>query len=104
MTREDEIEKQARLYTLAVFDDLDDFSDVTAAYIDGARWADENPYSNGKELLYVAQKTAERTKKEVIINACDWLDNINTDNYMDSGIFQMSDLISDFKRAMKDMI
>ena len=29
---------------------------------------------NGKELLYVAQKTAERTKKEVINGACEWLE------------------------------
>ena len=95
MTREEEIKRAA----------LDCHSSATfIAFVRGAKWADENPYSNGKELLYVAQKTAERTKKEVIINACDWLGNINTDKYMDSGIFQMSDLISDFKKAMEDMI
>ena len=40
MTRE-EIENQAKSYTLAVFDELDDFSDVTQAYIDGAEWMQE---------------------------------------------------------------
>lgn len=40
-------------------------------------------------------------KKEIIAKACEWLDKVNTDNYMDSGIFQMSALITDFKKAMK---
>lgn len=33
--------------------------------------------------------------------ACKWLENVNTDDYMDSGIFQMSDMIMDFKKAME---
>lgn len=37
MSRET-IKQQAKSYTLAVFDELDDFSDVTQAYIDGAEW------------------------------------------------------------------
>ena len=32
---------------------------------------------------------------------CEWLDNINTDDYMVSGIFQMYNLINDFKKAME---
>lgn len=40
--------------------------------------------------------------RQIKINqACEWLDNINTDDYIDSGIFQMSDLIIDFKKAME---
>lgn len=39
-----------------------------------------------------------------INQACEWLNNINTDNYMDSGIFQMFDLISDFKKAMEEQL
>lgn len=36
---------------------------------------------------------------QVKINqACEWLDNISADDYMDSGIFQMSDLIIDLKK------
>ncbi len=41
MTREEEIEKNAKSYTLVVFNELDNFSDVIDAYIDGAKWADE---------------------------------------------------------------
>ena len=37
MKRREEIEQQAKSYTLAVFDELDDFSDVTQAYVDGAQ-------------------------------------------------------------------
>ena len=45
-----------------------------------------------------AIKCADET---LIDEACEWLDKVNTDNYMDSGIFQMSELISDFRKAMK---
>lgn len=41
-------------------------------------------------------------EKAIIKKACEWLHNLNTDNYMDSGVFQMYDLIMDFKKAMED--
>lgn len=37
--------------------------------------------NSGKELLYVAQKTAERTKKELKIKARQWLED-NKDSYI----------------------
>lgn len=37
--------------------------------------------NSGKKLLYVAQKTAERTKKELKIKAREWLED-NKDNYI----------------------
>lgn len=37
---------------------------------EGVELAEAN---SGKELLYVAQKTVERTKKEIINKACEWL-------------------------------
>ena len=40
MTRE-AIEQQAKSYTLAIFDKLDDLSDITDAYVDGAEWMQE---------------------------------------------------------------
>lgn len=39
--------------------------------------------------------------ESMIEKVCEWLDNINTDTYMDSGIFQMSELIQDLKRIME---
>lgn len=38
----------------------------------------------------------------MIDKVCVWLDNINTDDYMDSGIFQMYDLIQDLHKAMEE--
>ena len=45
---------------------------------EGVELAEAN---SGKELLYVAQKTAERTKKELKIKARQWLED-NKDNYI----------------------
>lgn len=50
-TREEEIRQMAKSYTQVIYDSLDDFSDITDAYIDGAKWADET----------------------MIEKACDWL-------------------------------
>ena len=42
-------------------------------------WADRQ---HGKELMYVIQKTGERTKREVINKACEWLkENIDLYSY-----------------------
>lgn len=45
---------------------------------EGVELAEAN---SGKELLYVAQKTAERTKKELKIKARQWLED-NKDSYI----------------------
>ena len=45
---------------------------------EGVELAESN---SGKKLLYVAQKTAERTKKELKIKARNWLEE-NKDNYI----------------------
>ena len=49
MTRREEIEQQAKSYTLDVFDKLDDFSDVTQAYIDGAEWMQETMIEKARQ-------------------------------------------------------
>ena len=41
MTREEEIKEQAKAYTLSVFGELDDFSDATDGFVEGAKWADK---------------------------------------------------------------
>lgn len=33
---------------------------------------------------------------------CEWLDSVNTERYMDSGIFQMYDLIQDLKKSIEE--
>lgn len=45
----------------------------------------------------------EPQDKMVSLNkVCKWLENINTDDYMDSSIFQMYDMIQDFRKAMEE--
>ena len=106
MTREEQIKEAARKF----FDDyLDGLKGETLTvqqtFEDGAKWADEHPNSNGKELLYVAQNTAERTKKELINKACEWL-QLNADKYMRAiggcMYFDVINSVNDFKRAMNE--
>ena len=47
---------------------------------------------------------AKCKESKLIDKACKWLDNVNTDVYMDSGIFQMTDMIMDFKKAMEEKV
>lgn len=81
--------------------------------IEGVEWADENPNSNGKELLYVAQKTADRTKKEIIEKACKWLENELYEVMAEPNPYYISEvqsksynsleiLINEFKKAMEE--
>lgn len=49
MKRRETIEQQAKSYTLAVFDELEDFSDVTQAYIDGAEWMQETMIDKARQ-------------------------------------------------------
>lgn len=43
----------------------------------------------------------DEANNTMIDKACKWFGSIDTDKYMDSGIFQMYDLIQDFKKAME---
>ena len=81
------------------------------AWVKGATWADSHPKDvytdlNGEtisieEIERRYKQGVDYRKRKMIDKACDWLDKVNTDNYMDSGIFQMNELISDFRKAMK---
>lgn len=83
MTREYDIKNAAWDY----FQDLDSHhfqllphcNPQTDAFEAGAKWADET----------------------MIDKVCEWLDKVDTDDYMDSGIFQMSVLIADLKEKLK---
>ena len=79
MKREEEIAKYCEDmgFPLGSCSSINSIKALTAS--DAIKWADET----------------------MINKACKWLDKVNTDNYMDSGVFQMSELILDFKKAMK---
>ena len=49
----------------------------------------------------VALTAMEWADKTMIDKVCEWLDKVDTDDYMDSGIFQMSVLIADLKEELK---
>ena len=68
---------------------------------EGVELAEAN---SGKELLYVAQKTAERTKKELKIKARQWLEN-NKDSYIidiEGETIVDDAIIEDFLKAMEE--
>ena len=88
MTREEEIRQASIEYTIGnrpmcigggVFSEIVDELNRNKSFEEGAKWAD----------------------KTMIDKACEWLDKVNTDNYIDIGFFQMSELINDFRKAMK---
>ena len=60
--------------------------------------------TNGKELLYVANQTADRTKKEVINKFCEWFEDVDFEmTYIDSeGLFDKEQFINDSRKAMEE--
>lgn len=88
MTREEQIRQAGIEYTYrnkpmciggGAFSEMVDEMNRNKPFEEGAKWADAT----------------------MIEKACEWLDSVDTDDYMDSGIFQMYDLIIDFKKAME---
>ena len=68
---------------------------------EGVELAESN---SGKELLYVAQKTTERTKKELKIKARQWLED-NKDSYIidiEGETIVDDDIIEDFLKALEE--
>lgn len=61
--------------------------------------------NDGKAMLYIVEKTAERTKREMIEKAEKWLSN-NMFNSINNGViingYCVSDFIGRFKKAMQD--
>lgn len=69
--------------------------------IEGIEWADEHPKeANGKELLYICQRTGEITKKEMIMKACEWISQSYTSGVLDWK--NCDSIIEDFKKAMEE--
>ena len=95
MTREEEISEYLKERNIPIT------SLEANSIMEGITWADENP-KNGKELLYVAQKTAERTKKEVIIKACEWLEEQNKMCMYELEMILGKNFINNFKKAMEE--
>jgi hypothetical protein len=110
MTREEQIRQASIEYTYqkqpmyigGAFSEIHDFEE-------GAKWADANPNLYNDEKYHTVKVSCldELNRKAKLYDtflekACEWLNNINTDNYMDSGVFQMYNLVLDFKQAMEE--
>ena len=76
-------------------------------YADAIEWTDKE---HGKELMYAIQKTGERTKREVINKACEYLrthlwQNVDADNdpIVESvNNITMDNFINDFEKTMEE--
>lgn len=79
MKREEEIAKYCEDmgFPLGSCSSINSIKALTAS--DAIKWADET----------------------MLDKVCKWMDSINTDYYMDSGNFQMNEMIYDLKKAMK---
>lgn len=109
MTREEEIKQQA-MSVIGVPPELNLLGCFRMGFKEGTKWADNNPkeYREKIEQLEIEyferfKEARQEDKEKLIAEACRWLDSINTDYYMDSGIFQMNDLIRDFKKYLEDL-
>jgi Rad3-related DNA helicase len=113
MTREEIINSRAYQVSKAALEYYNEHHqdkdiNLTDAFEEGAKWADEHSNSNGKELLYVAQKTAERTKKETINNALKFINDYfyehpNCNCLICTESFEsLEEFICDFKKAMDE--
>lgn len=64
------------------------------------RFSDDQIYPITK--MYVFIEGAKWADETMIDKVCEWLDNINPDDYMDSGIFQIYDLVGNLRKAMEE--
>ena len=109
MTREEQILNKAIDYSeieenFVEYDDCGDVCNdkdfVKKAFIEGAKWVDENPQGMSKmrkdyEFLFMLKK------QELIKKACEWLD-INFPNIDNVGSWYKDSFIKQFKKAMEE--
>ena len=96
MKREDEIREMAKTYTQVVYDSLDDFSDITDAYTDGAKWADETMIEKAKKWL---ENFLEKTIQKPSINDGYTSDTIESAKLKRHRLIK--EVLYDFKKAME---
>lgn len=89
MKREEEIIEAGIDYTMS----------VRPMCIGGLAFEKEIRQLNRNKSFEEGAKWADKT---MIDKSCEWLDSVNTDYYMDSGIFQMNDLISDLRKYLEE--
>ena len=98
MTRDEEFIVEAQKHGLNCMSRIN-YQD---GFIDGAKWADSHPNLSEEEQVGIGGLGMMWQKQALIKKTCEWLDSVNTDYYMDSGIFQMNDLISDLRNYLEE--
>lgn len=97
----DEIQKASEEY---IFKTHINDANVQDHFIAGAKWMQEKMQESneGQALLYAVEKTAERTKREMIEKAVKWMYNYFViDHYgMSNAGFGLFELV--FRQAMQD--
>ena len=109
MSREEIVNNIGYQLTRAAVDYVEkhEFADSMDCFEAGAEWMQEKmrETNEGQALLYTVEKTAERTKREMIKKAAEWLSN-NMFNSINNGViingYCVSDFIGRFKKAMQD--
>lgn len=80
---------------------------IQEGFVKGAEWMQEKMLDNptGGASLYAVENTAERTKREVINKAVEWLSN-NMFHSVNNGIqingIHIQDFLGKFKQAMEE--
>ena len=96
MTREEEIKQMANVYTKTIFGELDDFTDITDAYIDGAKWANETIIA--KACNWIKEHTMMPYKGEFEGN------EPLSDDYLgwcEDRLKEAERIVNEFKKAME---
>lgn len=119
MTREEQIKKQADIYTddasnYAEWSDdggwseTNDIALVEKAFVEGAKWADKHPNLSEEEQVGMGELGMMWQKKHLIEKACEWLqENVNKYSYVIKientkyrKVHFTDSLIEDFSKAM----
>lgn len=110
MTREEQIKKQADIYTDNYsnyaewsndgWSESNDIELVEKAFIEGAKWADSHPNLSEEEQVGMGELGMIWQKKFLIDKACKWL-SLNMAYFGMNGNLYKPEFIQNFKRAME---
>jgi hypothetical protein len=99
MTKEELVRQAAKCFPSKVTTVIEEKAFIEG-FVRGAEWmqAKMQESNEGQALLYAVEKTAERTKREVIEKVVEWMRNFKDGQ----GNFPLYDYVGNLKQAMKD--
>lgn len=97
MKREEEIRQIANVYTKTIFGELDDFTDINDAYIDGAKWADKTMIDKAckwiKEHIMIPYECKFNGNETTITDYLEWCKDRQKESER---------VANEFKKAMEE--